>query len=153
MTKLRATMALAAEIAGIDRQRFNEAVAEGFYPCAPATVPGRARSFNILDLMALKLYGQLLSEGVTPRYAGNLACEFLGFLKCYPDTDRFVHVRSQMGSPVWMRAAEFDANATEMSGTAIISVREWRLERWRAYAVARLEDAALEVGPKDESDA
>ena len=146
-------MALAAEIANIDRQRFNEAVAEGFYPCAPSTVPGRARSFGINDLLALKLYGQLLSEGVTPRYAGNVACEFLGFIQCYPDTNRVVHVRSQMGSPVWMRGPEFDSASTHMGGTAIISVREWRLEHWRAYAVARLEDAALEVGPKDEGDA
>ncbi len=145
-------MALAAEIADIDRQRFNEAVAEGFYPCAPATVPGRARSFGLNDLLALKLYGQLVREGTTPRHAGAVACEFLGFLKCHPDERVALHVRSQMGSPVWLRREDLDLGDTHMSGTAIISVREWRLKPWREYAIARLEDAALEVGPKDGED-
>lgn len=153
MTKLRATMALAAEIADIDRQRFNEAVAEGFYPCAPKTVPGRARTFGLLDLLALKLYGQLLSEGITPRYAGGVACEFLAFLQCNPDAEKALHVRTQMGSPVWLLPEHFDDEATHMSGTGIISVREWRLSFWRDLAVYMLEDAANVVGSKDEGEA
>lgn len=153
MTKLRATMALAAEIANIDRQRFNEAVAEGFYPCAPKTVAGRARTFGLDDLLALKLYGEMLREGVTPRHAGSTACEFLAFLRCNPGADKALHVRSQMGSPVWLLPEHFDPNHTHMSGTAIISVREWRLSFWRDFAVAMLEDAANVVGAKDDSEA
>lgn len=146
-------MALAADIANIDRQRFNEAVAEGFYPCAPRTVPGRARTFGLNDLLALKLYGQLLSEGVTPRKAGAAACEFLAFLQCNPDADRALHVVSQMGSPVWMLPRDLAADATHMSGTGIVSVRDWRLSFWRDYAVFMLEDAANVVGAKDDSEA
>lgn len=145
-------MALAAEIANIDRQRFNEAVAEGFYPCAPTTVKGRARTFGFHDLLALKLYGELLREGVTPRHAGSVACSFLAFLAECPDAERAVHVRGQMGSPSWVRPETFNAASTHISGVGIQSTREWRLENWRDYIIHSLEEAANVVGVKDEGE-
>lgn len=54
----------ACQIAGIPRQRFNEYVAAGDYPCAPATVMGKARRFTVNDTVCLYLFAREI-EGRT----------------------------------------------------------------------------------------
>lgn len=49
----------AAEIVRMDRQRLNEDIASGIYPCAPATRAGKGRVWDENDLIALRLYGFL----------------------------------------------------------------------------------------------
>lgn len=156
MTKLRATTALAADICHIDRQRFNEAVASGFYPCAPETVAGRPRFFDVSDLLALRIYGHHLREGVTPRHAGHAACGVRAFLREHPEAERVLQVVADFGAhlgPVsWLPPEKFDVEATWISGREIVSVREWRLAPMRAAIIARLEDedASRVLGPSDE---
>ena len=57
---------LACEIAGINSDRFKEAVHVGNYPCAPATTSGSSRIFQRQDLIALVVYGGLLRKGFAP---------------------------------------------------------------------------------------
>ena len=71
--KIRAP--LACRIARVDRDRFNEAVAKGDYPCAPKPGHGRTREFAIHEVIGLFVYGRLIESGTSPRNAGHLACE------------------------------------------------------------------------------
>jgi len=82
----------ACEIARIDRDRFNEAVARGTYPCAPEVVAGASRIFDFNDLAALVYYGQLLTLEYPPRMAGALACAVLKAQRQNPDAP-FVYIR------------------------------------------------------------
>lgn len=65
----------ACELAMVDRQKFNESVMNGFFECAPETVKGSARIFDVDQVAALTVFGQLLRLGLSPKYAGNIACE------------------------------------------------------------------------------
>lgn len=69
--KLRAP--LACRIAGVDRDRFNEAVARGDYPNAPKAGPGNARLFLMHDVIGLFVYRLFLDLGMTSRNAGEIA--------------------------------------------------------------------------------
>jgi hypothetical protein len=65
----------AMRVAGIDRIKFNEAIADGFYRCAPATSPGRERVFDSIDIIGMFVFGRLVAIGFSARYAGNYASE------------------------------------------------------------------------------
>jgi len=65
---------IACEIAGINPARFNEMIHAGQYTCAPETKPGSARIFNLDQIVALKIFGNLLSMAVVPERAGHIAC-------------------------------------------------------------------------------
>jgi len=76
----------ACEIAGLNRQRFNEFVAAGDYPCAPATEPGKARYFNELDLIALFVFARLVEiPEVSAKRAGRQACAIREKLETDPN--------------------------------------------------------------------
>jgi hypothetical protein len=66
---------LACRIARIDRDRFNEAVARGDYPCVAKPGHGRTREFTIHEVIGLFIYGRLIDSGVSSRKAGHLACD------------------------------------------------------------------------------
>lgn len=66
---------VALEIAGLDSQRFRDAVAKGFYPCAPETVRGARRMFGEPDLVALAAFATLTDGGVGYQVAGLIACQ------------------------------------------------------------------------------
>lgn len=65
------------DLARVDRDRLNEAIARGDYPCAPETRPGARRMFSEADFIALAVYGALTSRGIPPRVAGGVACRAL----------------------------------------------------------------------------
>jgi hypothetical protein len=71
----------ACRIAGIDRDRFNEAVAAGNYPCAPKVARGATRVFDEIDLVALFNYGRLIEQDIQPMKAGRLACHIVQCLR------------------------------------------------------------------------
>lgn len=147
MTKpTRARTKLACKIAGVDPDRFNEAVHAGNYPCAPETTPGAARVFNIEDMVALKVYSRLLNQEIPPRRAGHMACGVLGVLKQHPGTDRVLEIILALGSHYYMRDEDFDRDATHMSGLSIMEVREFRLDGIRAGVARDLEDEAGIIG-------
>ncbi|QIB32671.1 hypothetical protein [Ancylobacter pratisalsi] len=158
MLKLRATTALAAEIARIDRQRFNEAVASGLYTCAPETVAGRARSFGLVDLVVLFIYGRLLDEGITPRHAGAAACRLLTYFQEMPlvgeewmKLDHIVYVvfEGQPLTSAWRQSGALDRGAVLLGGREVLSERKWNLKLIRERISARLreEDEERVIGP------
>jgi len=149
---LKARTALATELARVNRQRFNEAVAEGFYPCAPPTVRGATRVFDVNDIVTLRVYGRLLDGGTTPRAAGTIACGLRDLLRQHPEAERVVYVELSMGSPSWLLAEEFDRDATHLSGLDIVSFREWRLKYTRDRIVFDLREEAATLGRDDEAE-
>lgn len=87
-TSLRASTKLACEIANINPDRFNEAVHASFYPCAPKTTPGKARSFDVDDVVALRLYEQFMGTGMSAASAGAKACLIREYMQANPDAPR-----------------------------------------------------------------
>ena len=79
--------ATACQIAGINKQRFNEAVAAGRYPCAPKVLKGGTRAFREEDIIALFIYARLIEQNMPPRVAGEIACTLRAKLEEYPDAD------------------------------------------------------------------
>ena len=71
-------------LAGVDRDRLNEAIARGDYPCAPATRPGSRRIFAEADFIVLSVYGALTARGIPPRVAGAVACSSLSAIENAP---------------------------------------------------------------------
>jgi hypothetical protein len=76
----------ACQIAGIDRDRFNEAIHAGTYTCAPLTTPGKERRFAIADVAALCVYSGLnVALGIPLNKAGYKAHEFRELLEQHPE--------------------------------------------------------------------
>lgn len=63
--------------ASIEAQRFNDAVARGFYTCAPAS-EGARRKFSEFDLVGLHIFARLVNLGLSQKDAGRFACMMLG---------------------------------------------------------------------------
>jgi len=87
--------ALAAQIARLDRQRLNEAIAAGFLPCFPETRPGVTRAFGEKDVMALIIYARLLGLGVPPSKAGPFACQARDHIDDNTEELRFTVARGE----------------------------------------------------------
>lgn len=87
-TNLRATTKLACEIANTHPDRFNEAIHAEFYPCAPKTTPGKARSFGVDDIVTLRLYQRSMDTGMSAAAAGAKACKVREFMQTHPDAGR-----------------------------------------------------------------
>ncbi len=97
MAKTRVRVALAMRIVNLDRIKFNEAVANDCYPCAPPTTQGASRVFSEDDLIVLYVFARLLELNVSLRTAGHLACEFKSQMgaKGNEGSDRIVYVKSE----------------------------------------------------------
>jgi hypothetical protein len=67
--------ALACRVVNLDRVKFNDAVANKLYPCAPSTVGGSARLFTEEDLLPLYYFARLTEWGMPAGRAGRIACD------------------------------------------------------------------------------
>ena len=77
--KLRAP--LACRLARVDKQRFNEAVARGEYPCAPKAIQGVSRTLTVAETIALYCWGRMLEMSMSAKQAGYFACEILHLVR------------------------------------------------------------------------
>lgn len=145
-TDLRAKTALAAEIAGIHPQKLNESVAAGFYPCAPETIAGLARAFDVDDILVLMVFRHLLDEGMLPRAAGPLVCQLRALLSQHPDANNVVWIKTSFGPEGWYLSTDFDSSEDFFQGGNVVSHREWRLGMMRALIVHKLTEATKVVG-------
>ncbi len=93
-TRYTATTKLACDIARTRADRFNEAVHADFYPCAPNTTPGKARRFDVNDIIALRLYQRFMDGGMSAKAAGAKACSIRDFLRAYPEADQVFIVKT-----------------------------------------------------------
>jgi hypothetical protein len=94
MVVKRLSTSLACRVVGLNRDRFNEYVAAGSFPCAPATVPGRARLFDPNDMLTLHLFKRLMDDGYTVGSAGKIACEIGLVAKCNPEARAITYVET-----------------------------------------------------------
>lgn len=153
MTRIKVSSTVAAQIAGINKQRFNEAVAAGYYGCAPRTAPGKTRMFDVDDVLALNVYRHLTDEGVIPAKAGPMACELLNLMREFPGRDRWLQVRDGFGRNWWMPAEQLPADAEFISGVNIVSTRDWRIGDMRPRIIHEMEEAFYSVQhPDDRAD-
>ncbi|SDK62501.1 hypothetical protein [Paracoccus chinensis] len=153
MTRIKVSSTVAAQIAGINKQRFNEAVAAGFYECAPRTAPGKTRMFDVNDVLALNVYRHLTEEGVIPAKAGPMTCELLHLLRAYPGHDRWLQVKDGFGRTTWIPADQFSANSEFISGVNIVSTRDWRIGDMLPRIIHEMEEAFYSVQhPDDRTD-
>lgn len=91
--------AVACRIAGIKKQRFNEAVAADRYICAPPVPKGGIRLFTKNDIIALFLYARLVEQRTPPSEAGQIACAVLAKLQEFPDAAQIkIPRRSEQGT-------------------------------------------------------
>ena len=72
---VKVKLGLACEIAGLEKQQFNQAVHEGHYSCAPAVAQGGTRLFEINDLIALFIFARLRQNGMSVAGSGEWACK------------------------------------------------------------------------------
>jgi len=110
MSPLRARSALAMQIVGLDRLKFNEAVAAGYYPCAPQTPKGSSRIFSEDDLIALYVFARLTEMDMLPRRAGTLACDFVSKVRMSPNEDKVILASSINGGAIFFHGSEYDPN-------------------------------------------
>lgn len=98
---MRVTTAWAMSITGVNRLKFNEAVAAGHYQCAPETTERTTRDFDFPDLIGLAVFGRLLNLGLSKRLAGQFACKTVGYVHQYgTDLERVVMALNGDGN-VW----------------------------------------------------
>lgn len=116
---LLATTKLACEIANINSDRFNEAVHANFYPCAPKTTAGKARTFDVNDIVSLRIYQRAMDAGMSAAAAGYKACKVREFMQAHPDASRVFIVSTDFKVvdyllPDWdMKRESIKINATQ----------------------------------------
>lgn len=144
------TSTYACEVAFINKQRFNEAVARGDYPCAP-NVEGRARFFTARDVMGVWMYGHLTNDGIPPIKAGELACDFVNVLRTKPDIEEVLIVRDAFRKRHVVAPDDLESfKRVALAGASIISIETWDLRQQHknvAHQFAKL--AARHVHPDD----
>lgn len=116
----RVRIKIAMKAIGLDQYRFNEAVHAGDYPCAPATVAGKVRTFGEDDLVGLYYFKHLQDKGLPRARAGELACSLLQFVQDDgKGKDRVAHV---VGNVAARFMTDRDAIATMTRRRAVPSV-------------------------------
>lgn len=78
----------AYKIAEVHPQRWREAVSAGNYPRAPEGIPFTGRRFREEDVIALRIYANLIDEGFPPRLAGRFSDLVLDGLESDPNAER-----------------------------------------------------------------
>ena len=149
------TTVAACEVAGIDRDRFNEHVAAGNFHCAPKTTAGKARAFDPDDMLALVMFRRFTNDGIDAKTAGNMACAIGVVARQYPTerTIAFVFDYFSGGGRAYLPAQvpAHDKWDTELlSGTDIREVRYYRIGKERDMIAHYTAEYAATYGPRDE---
>ena len=142
--------AVACRIAGIDRQKLTDAIASGDYDCAPSTTAGRARKFEMIDLIALHTYARYTEAGWPSRLSGRIACHVKDVLTRDPDAEFVRIVQPLMGSAYGFSGSEIDPKETHLSGLPIRHHLVLDLRNTRALIPAMLAEENRTAGNPDE---
>lgn len=153
------TAIAACRVAGIDRDRFNEHVAAGRFPCAPATVPGRARLFDPDDMIALWLFREQMDDGFDASTAGYIACEVARAAREHPEARTISYVEDYFrGARGASRGRAFPAekvpppdkwDSVLLSGTDIRKVTTFRIGKLREMIAHYTEEERAIIGESD----
>lgn len=115
-------LADACRTADVSYDDFILTIAIGGYPCLPGTAPGSSRTFDETDLLALYVYGRLLTFGFDVLRAGEYASRVHCALKANADATSVAIVLTSHGgkrvtveleshAPARSEKIEFDVSA------------------------------------------
>lgn len=127
MTSLKLTTKRACRAIGMNRDRFNEHVAAGNFPCAPDTIAGRARYFDQHDMLALALFKMNLDDGYPADRAGHVACAVAKLAAASPNEDVIAYVQNFVGMKRAILASEMTA------------VEHWQDKIWSGSTLRKVE--------------
>lgn len=150
--KLTATAA--CRVARIDRDRFNEHVAAGRFPCAPDTIPGRARLFDPDDMISLWLFRELMEDGLDAASAGHIACKVAAAAREAPAAQAISYVQDQFPKGGSAISAETvpdpkDWKTFTIGGLPIRKVTTFNVGQLREIIAHHTEEARSIIGPED----
>ncbi|MFN6933766.1 MAG: hypothetical protein ACK4NZ_01295 [Tsuneonella sp.] len=152
-TAPKLTTKAACRVVGLDRDRFNEHVANGAYPCAPNTIPGRARLFDPDDMIGLWLFKEFLDEGTDAKRAGAMACEIANCAKFNPNEPVVALVYSYFPTPhayPWSAVPDPSTwDSVLFSGTDIRKAVPYRISKLRKMIAHYTEEERSIVGEDD----
>lgn len=149
------TTKAACRVARIHPDRFNEHVAAGRFPCAPQTIPGRARLFTPDDMIALWLFRELMDDGFDAGKAGHIACEVAEAARRNPDARAISYVQDYFtppggdAFPADQVPAHSEWDTTLFSGTDIRKVTTFRIGKLREMIAHYTEEERAIVGEDD----
>jgi hypothetical protein len=149
------TTIAACRVARIDRDRFNEHVAAGRFPCAPETVPGRARLFDPDAMIALWLFRELMDDGFDAAAAGAMACEVARAAREHPDAPVISFVQDYYGRQGFAFPHDAVPAVSEWgrvyfpAGGDIRKVTMFRIAKMRALIADYTEEERSIIGPSD----
>lgn len=143
----------ACRVARMDRDRLNEAIKDGLYPCAPETIPGRARYFDPDDMIGLWLYRELNEDGCSKVRAGQVACAVMAAAKENPEADAISYVELYVGSrravPADQVPGASDWSSVSFSGSDIRTVTTFNIAKIRKLIVEGTAEELSFVGEED----
>jgi hypothetical protein len=148
------TTAAACRVARIDRDRFNEHVASGRYPCAPDTIPGRSRLFDLDDMIALWLFREIMDDGLEAPLAGKIACEVASVARNNPQVRAISYVQTYFGRLGHAYPAEDvpphpNWDDTFIGGTDIRKVTTFRIGKLREMIAHYTDEEDSIIGESD----
>ena len=136
MQPRRLSAKYACRVAGYDRDRLNQYIADDTYPCAPSTIAGRRRLFTEDDTVALYFFAWLVGEcRWSPREAGVEACLIRQGLQVLPDSKNLTVIVPHIGSKHIVGdgdAAAADPAGHITGGSSIKATRTYNVEHARA---------------------
>jgi hypothetical protein len=144
---IKLATARACRVARIKPEHLNEAISEGVFTCAPATVPGRQRYFDPHDMLSLWLYRELLEDGMRKAAAGRIACAVAQAARENPEARAIAYAQDYFGRegasegdgpfnggrafPADDVPAHGEWDTTRFSGTDIRKVTTFRIGKMR----------------------
>ena len=149
------TAAAACRVARIDRDRFNEHVAAGRFPCAPGTIPGRARLFDPDDMISLWLFRTLMDDGLNAEAAGLMACEVARVARANTEAPAITFVqtyfdeRGGFAVPSDQVPAAADWNEVTFSGTDIRKATTFNVSKIRKLIAHYTEEERSIIGERE----
>lgn len=146
-----ATTSIAMRIVRLDRNKFNQAVADGHYPCAPGARPGARRIFDLPDLIGLWFFARHTEEGETARRAGETACSIAAGIRREPNTSRVAFARGVYGG-VWAGLTDsyMNLDATKLDGHPLQEVHIFYIDGVREMILQALAVEDRIVGSDDD---
>ena len=79
------------------KQRYNEAINDGFLPCAPSTKIGEDRKLDTVDIIGTAIFNRCISMGFNSRRAGEYTCLAVDAIRAHKGTPIFKVVVFQKG--------------------------------------------------------
>lgn len=151
----KVTTATACKIVRLDRDRFNEAVAAGYLPCVPETIPGRARLFLPDDLLSLWFFRSLMEDGFSREMAGYIACAVAKAARHYPDAPAISYVETYFKGGAAYPAhqvpdySQWEKDGFTFEGTDIRKVTTFRVSKVRELIAHHTAVETSTFGPED----